>query len=132
MKGGTLYVREISESLHIPNAFLAKIFNTLAKKQLVATQRGIRGGVSLLKAPESITLYEICEALDEPILKSRCILGLSECSDEMGCPVHHFWAKQLEREIRFLHKTTLADIAEPERLKVQNKEGKESGGNTTV
>lgn len=111
MKGDALYVREISESLNIPNAFLAKIFNILARKQIVATQRGIRGGVSLLKDPASLTLYEICGALDDPILKSRCILGMSECSDERGCPVHRFWSEQLEREIKFLRETTLADIA---------------------
>jgi Rrf2 family protein len=110
-KGKSVLVREISEATNIPQAFLAKIINTLGRKQFVATQRGIRGGISLVREPESVSLYEICEALDDPILKSRCILGMIECSNENGCPVHHFWAQQQKEEIKFLHKTTLADIA---------------------
>lgn len=111
MKGKPVLVREISEATTIPQAFLAKIVNTLGRKRLVSTQRGIGGGISLAREPESITLYEICEMLDDPILKSRCILGMIECSDENGCPVHHFWAQKQKEEIDFLHKTTLADIA---------------------
>jgi Rrf2 family protein len=111
MKGKPVLVRELSKATTIPQAFLAKIINTLGRKRLVSTQRGIGGGISLAREPESITLYEICEMLDDPILKSRCILGMIECSDESGCPVHHFWAQKQKEEIDFLHKTTLADIA---------------------
>ncbi len=111
MKGKPVLVREISEATNIPQAFLAKIINTLGRKQFVMTQRGIRGGISLAPEPESVSLYDLCVALDDPILNSRCILGMPECPSENGCPVHHFWAKQLEQEIKFLHDTTLADVA---------------------
>ena len=111
IKDKPVLVRDISEATNIPNAFLAKIINTLGRKRFVATQRGIRGGISLARKPESLSLYKICAALDEPLLKSRCVLGMIECSDENGCPVHHFWVKHQEEEIEFLRKTTLADIA---------------------
>jgi len=111
MEGKPVLVREISEATNIPQAFLAKIINTLGRKGFVSTQRGIGGGISLALKPESVSLYDLCVALDDPILKSRCILGMPECPSEDGCPVHHFWAKQLEEEIKFLHHTTLADVA---------------------
>jgi Rrf2 family protein len=111
MEGKPVLVREISEATNIPQAFLAKIINTLGRKRFVTTQRGIRGGISLAPKPESVSLYDLCLALDDPLLRSRCILGMPECPNENGCPVHHFWAKQLEEEIKFLQVTTLADIA---------------------
>ncbi|MBI2485974.1 MAG: Rrf2 family transcriptional regulator [Deltaproteobacteria bacterium] len=111
MKDKPVLVREISEATNTPHAFLAKIINTLGRKQFVVTQRGIRGGISLARKPESLSLYELCAALDDPLLKSRCILGMPECPNENGCPVHRFWAKHLEEEIKFLRETTLADIA---------------------
>ncbi len=124
MKGKPVLVRELSKATTIPQAFLAKIINTLGRKRLVSTQRGIGGGISLAREPESITLYEICEMLDDPILKSRCILGMIECSDESGCPVHHFWAQKQKEEIDFLHKTTLADIAIAQERQERTRKGK--------
>ena len=111
MKDRPVLVREISEATNIPYAFLAKIINTLGRRQFVVTQRGIRGGISLARKPESVSLYELCVALDDPLSKRRCILGMPACSDENSCPAHRFWAKHRKEEIKFLSKTTLADIA---------------------
>jgi len=111
MKDRPVLVREISEATNTPYAFLAKIINTLGRKQFVVTQRGIRGGISLARKPESITLCELCAALDDPLLNKRCILGMPDCSDKNGCPIHRFWKNHWKEEIEFLSKTTLADIA---------------------
>lgn len=109
--GQPLLVRQISETTGIPTPYLAKIINILSRKGIVVTQRGIGGGVSLARKPEEVTLYELCQALDDPITQKRCMLGLSECSDERACPAHKFWSGQRDEEIMFLEKTTLADVA---------------------
>lgn len=111
VEGKPVLVKEISTATNIPFPFLAKIINTLGRKQFVVTQRGIRGGISLARKPESVSLYELCVELDDPLLKQSCILGMPECSDENSCPVHHFWSKQQEKAFKFLQKTTLVDIA---------------------
>lgn len=105
-------VRDVAEAIHIPAPYLAKIIHTLARKGFVVTQRGIGGGVSLARKPESITLYEICVALDEPSVQKRCMLGNATCSDERACPAHAFWTEQREQQIDFLKRTTLQDMAE--------------------
>ncbi len=111
-KGQAAYIKEISDAMNIPASYLAKIIHTLGRKHLVVTQRGIGGGISLAREPFSISLYDICEALDEPLLENRCILGLPNCSgDTNPCPLHNFWREQKEREIAFLHKQSIADVA---------------------
>ncbi len=110
-KGSPLLVREIAFSTGISASYLAKLVNTLARKGFVHTQRGVRGGVSLAKTPESITLYDIALALDEPVTLDQCYLGIPSCSAEHPCAAHTFWKVQRRREVRFLRRTTLAEVA---------------------
>lgn len=109
--GKPVLVKEIAEAAAIPPAYLAKIVQALARKGLVSTQRGVGGGVTLVKPPSDITLFEICEALDDPAVEQRCMLGVSACSDDRACPCHHFWTTHRAAQHAFLQKTTVADIA---------------------
>jgi DNA-binding IscR family transcriptional regulator len=78
---------------------------------LVHTQRGIGGGVTLTCEPKDLALYAICEALDDPILHQRCMLGTEECSDDRACPAHEFWKPHRLQTVQFLKDTSVADIA---------------------
>ncbi|MBL9000528.1 MAG: Rrf2 family transcriptional regulator [Phycisphaerae bacterium] len=110
--GGTpLLVKEIAEACSIPAPYLAKIINTLRRMGLVETQRGVGGGVTLARPPHDITLYAVAEALADPICRTRCFLGVSECSDERACPAHRFWTQHRSVTIEFLKETTIADLA---------------------
>jgi Rrf2 family protein len=115
-KGAPLLVREIAGTTGISASYLAKLVNTLARKGFVHTQRGVRGGVSLARVPESVTLYDVSVALDEPVTLDQCYLGIPSCSAEFPCAAHAFWKVQRRREIRFLKKTTLAEVASYDEL----------------
>ncbi len=110
--GKPLLVKEIAEACGIPQAYLAKIINVLARRGLVTTQRGIGGGVSLARSAENITLLDLCEALGDPIVQPRCMLENAPCSDERACPAHAFWKAHRESQIEFLRCTTVARMAE--------------------
>ncbi|HNN91202.1 MAG TPA: Rrf2 family transcriptional regulator [Pseudomonadota bacterium] len=105
------FVRDIATATAIPGPYLAKLINQLARKGLVTTQRGLRGGVTLGRPASEITLMELCEALDEPVVQKRCLLGLAQCSTEQACPAHKFWAKERATILDFFSRTTLTDIA---------------------
>lgn len=104
-------VKDVAVEAGVPAPYLAKIVQTLAKRGLVLTQRGVGGGATLARPPSEITLYEICEALDDPVVKRRCMLGTAECSDERACPCHHFWVTHRDEYVEFLRRTTIADMA---------------------
>ncbi|MFV1958186.1 MAG: Rrf2 family transcriptional regulator [Planctomycetota bacterium] len=108
---GSALVREIAEAAGVPGPYLAKIVNILSRKGFVSTQRGVGGGVSLARAPGVVTLYDLCVALDDPIVETRCMLAREECSDLRACPAHEFWGAHREQEIAFLRCTTIADMA---------------------
>lgn len=109
--GKPILVRDIAQATGIPSAYLAKIVNALARKGFVTTQRGTKGGVVLARRAETVTLYDLCAALDDPLVKERCMLGSAICSEERRCPAHEFWQAQRDKELDFLRGTTLADIA---------------------
>ncbi|MBY0312116.1 MAG: Rrf2 family transcriptional regulator [Phycisphaerales bacterium] len=109
--GVPMLVKEIAEACAIPGPYLAKIVNSLRRVGLVQTQRGVGGGVTLAKRPQDISLFDIAELLGDPICQRRCMLGVSECSDERACPAHRFWSQHRDETLLFLQRTTIADIA---------------------
>jgi Rrf2 family transcriptional regulator, iron-sulfur cluster assembly transcription factor len=111
MGGKPALVRAIAEACDAPAAYLAKIVNTLSHRNLVVTQRGVGGGVSLARAPQDITLRELCVALDDPIIQPRCILGNAQCTSDRACPAHDFCTTRRRELGDFLQQTTIADIA---------------------
>lgn len=108
--GAPLQVREIAEATGVPAPYLSKIVHQLARKGFVRTRRGTGGGVQLAIDPESVTLLELCEAFDDPVLRPECMLGLGECDDDVACPAHEFSREVRVRQLEFLRSTTLLDV----------------------
>lgn len=70
---------QIAAEQHIPPSFLAKIVSQLSVAGLLQTSRGARGGVSLALSPEDITLLQVVEAIDGPILLNECVADKGVC-----------------------------------------------------
>ena len=110
-KGEPLLIRDIAQAAEVPAPYLAKLIYILGRKGVVETQRGIGGGVVLVRKPKDLSLYDLCEYLDDPVTRKRCMLSTGECSDERACPCHEFWVEHRARELQFLKRTTIADVA---------------------
>ena len=111
-KAGPVTIRRIAEVTDLPMPYLAKIVYQLGQRGLIRTQRGIRGGISLTRPAEDINLYEICLALDDPIIHETCMLRTGPCSEQRNCPAHSFWSLQRERTVNFLRQTMLTEVSE--------------------
>ena len=70
---------QIAEEQHIPPSFLAKIISQLSIAGLIHTSRGARGGVSLARTPEEVTILEVVEAIDGPISLNECTHSTGSC-----------------------------------------------------
>jgi Rrf2 family protein len=83
---------QIAQEQHIPPSFLAKIVSQLSVAGLLQTSRGARGGVSLARPPEQISLLEVIEAIDGPILLNECVADKgSGCQFGDSCPMRPVW-----------------------------------------
>ncbi|MCX7719073.1 MAG: Rrf2 family transcriptional regulator [Candidatus Sumerlaeaceae bacterium] len=117
--GKPALVRDLARKTGIPKPYLSKMIHALASKGLLATKRGFRGGVTLARPADQITLIEVAQAVQGGPLRHTCLLGLTECSDERACPLHAFWTVTTDRIMRMLSRTTLAEAAEFEYLQSQ-------------
>ena len=81
----------IAKKQHIPSSFLAKIISQLSVAGLIHTARGAHGGVSLAKAPEEISVLEVIEAIDGPVMLNECTTNPGICPFTDDCPMRVVW-----------------------------------------
>jgi Rrf2 family protein len=112
--GAVLHTCDIARAQRIPPARLAKVVHDLARAGLVRTQRGQQGGVTLAHAPESITVRDVYEAVEGPILLCRCRQRVEPCGDD-PCDTHDFWSGVETLLVEELQTTTFAALADPRR-----------------
>jgi Rrf2 family protein len=104
---------QIAEATRVPKAYLSKVLQGLVRAGVVHSQRGVGGGMTLVKAPKELTLLEVVDAV-EPIGRIRtCPLGL-EAHGVRLCPLHRRLDDALAGIEDAFRRTTLAEIlAEP-------------------
>jgi Rrf2 family protein len=102
----------IAEREKIPTSFLAKIISQLSIAGLIETSRGARGGVTLARDPGGITLLEVIESIDGPILLNQCSGEGGVCPLEDACPVREVWCDAQDELIHRLKRTTFAELLE--------------------
>src|SRR5512142_2152239 len=106
---------QIADEQHIPPSFLAKIISQLSIAGLIHTSRGARGGVSLARQPEEISVLEVVEAIDGPISLNECTENPSACPFGDDCPLRPLWCDTQTELVKRLKKTSFAQfIAQPE------------------
>jgi Rrf2 family protein len=106
--GGRAPTSKIATKEQIPPSFLAKIISQLSVAGVVQTSRGARGGVSLARPPEDITLLEVVEAIDGPIQLNECVNDPKACPFGERCNVHAIWCKAQSDLVSKLEGTNFA------------------------
>ena len=64
---GTTQSAEIAGRQRIPESYLVQLLNQLRKAGLVRSVRGPKGGHSLQKRPEAVTVGDVVEILEGPV-----------------------------------------------------------------
>jgi len=100
----------VAREQHIPPSFLAKIISQLSIAGLLHTSRGARGGVTLARDPQDITLLEVVEAIDGPIQLNECVGNDGVCTFDDNCPIKPVWCNAQEELINRLKSTNFADL----------------------
>lgn len=104
-------LKVIAGSCEVSEAFLAKIFQMLAQAGIVKSHRGVKGGFSLGRPADEITLREVVEVCEGGIVLNHCLRKVNPCERKDTCNVSEVWAKAQDALVGALGGTTLADIA---------------------
>jgi Rrf2 family protein len=105
-------LKDIAKKIDSPEAFTAKIMQTLTKNKLIDSIKGVGGGFEIPKERmASIKLSELVDALEGDRVFRGCGLGLANCSEEHPCPMHDKF-KSIRNELtHMLETTTLEELA---------------------
>ena len=109
-------VSEIAKDYEIPYHITAKIMQTLIKAGIVMSFRGIKGGFKLAKPANEITLKEVVEAIEGPIVLNDCSINGNLCSRKrINCSIHPVWKELQQNFINTLSSYTLDALSEKEK-----------------
>lgn len=112
------YIEEIAKAQDIPTAYLAKLFQGLARKGFVKSYRGPGGGFGLSRHLRDITLLEVIEAVEGPIYLNDCLIHKGFCPRDEVCPVHDVWKEVQRRFMDSLRGCNFEELARSARNKV--------------
>ncbi len=94
-------IAQIAERRSMPVQFLEQLFSTLRRAGLLGSQRGVKGGYTLARPAEEITVLEVVQALDGKV-------------GEEGKEAGGIWEEGVEALRAVFSSTTIADIARRE------------------
>ena len=104
---------QIAAATRVPKAYLSKVLQGLVRAKVVHSQRGIGGGMTLVKKPAELTILEVVNAVEPVGRIHTCPLGLQSHGVRL-CPLHRRLDDALALFEDAFRNTTLAEIlAEP-------------------
>jgi len=113
-EGTRLSTAEIQQEMLIPPATMLRIVAELARAGLLKTFTGRDGGLSLPRLASQITIKDVVEAFEGPILLSACmqVKGEDDCPFQTNCPVRTKWGRIQVAMMREMASINFADLAQ--------------------
>lgn len=102
--------KEMADRFAIPGELLGKVLQALARAKLIHSTQGARGGYHLQRPVERITLGDVIEAIEGPVVLACCQENPAHCGQFHVCtikePVHQIHGQL----VRFVHGLSLGDF----------------------
>jgi Rrf2 family protein len=113
-EGIRLSSAEIQQEMLIPPALMTRIVAQLAREGLVNTFPGRDGGLMLPRQADRISLKDVVEAFEGPILLSECMQakGEDDCPFRTNCPVRSKWGRVQVAMLREMASITFEDLVQ--------------------
>lgn len=112
---GTLSSRRlVASEMDIPDQFLGKIAQQLARAGLIEIVQGAKGGFRLNRSPEQISLLDVIEAVVGPVFLNDCVLRPQSCYRSPYCTVHVVWQRVCEQLKNELRAVRFSDLTQPD------------------
>lgn len=105
--------RDLAQETHIPLPMVSKILKALTREGILVSHRGVKGGYSLSRPPEDISVADIVMAMEGPIGITECTGGDSHCDLEYACPVSRNWQRINRTILGALRSIALSEMAQP-------------------
>jgi Rrf2 family protein len=111
--GGPIPISELSRRNDVPRRFLEQIMLDMKTQGWVKSVTGLRGGYTLAKGPEKITMGQVVRHFDGLLAPIGCVSVFSyeRCSQESVCRFRRIFLVARNNTARLMDNATLADVA---------------------
>lgn len=109
-QGKPVSSRDIATAEAVSYDLTCKLLQKLAKKNLVKSTMGPKGGFKLRRAPDKINIAQVVKSVQGPIKLNRCLLGGYKCPKKGDCPVYEKIVDLQKYIDGYFSRVTLADL----------------------
>ncbi len=105
--------KEISEGYNIPYELLSKVLQKLSKFNIVKSFQGVKGGYSLTRTPEEISLIDIISIIEPHYSITECLIehgSEKDCARFNCCMIRDPLAKVQSEIDKVFRTTTISQI----------------------
>ena len=113
-KGTVVSRKSVSKEMEIPDQFLGKIAQQLARAGLIEIIQGAKGGYRLRLSPAEIPLLTVVEAVIGKIFLNDCLLRPESCKRSRTCSVNKVWEKAKDQLRQTLREVTFEQLLKEE------------------
>jgi Rrf2 family protein len=103
--------REIAEQYDIPVELMATVLQRLARRGLLTSQQGTRGGYRLSRSTAAISVADIIQAIDGPLTVTACSTEAENCGQFSKCSVRDPLWRIKDRILSALATCSLAEVS---------------------
>lgn len=114
---GPIPLRDVAQRQQLPQPYLAHLMAPLVAAGIVRSIRGPKGGISLVKPPQEITLGEVIRVLEGSSAPVECVDRPEICPRAELCVTRDVWVEMKRAVNGVLESTTLQALVERQRQK---------------
>lgn len=108
---GAVSARELAETYNIPPELLAKVLQKLVRRRLLESHQGIRGGYGLARPATSMSVADVIQAVDGPLMVTACSESDHSCDQYSKCNIRDPLWRIKDRIVATLAATSVAELA---------------------
>jgi Rrf2 family protein len=87
---------EITAATDVPPVFATRILALLQRRGLLLARAGQQGGYVLERSAHSISLLDVVEAVEGPLITRECVMRDGLCGENGHCLLHDAWSASRE------------------------------------
>jgi Rrf2 family cysteine metabolism transcriptional repressor len=108
-----IQAKTIARRRGIPARFLEQVLHAMKKAGLVNSHRGAQGGYVLNREPEELSLADVIEALEGPLMETNGMAGrrMAGPIPRPDALLAHVWERIRQAELSILSEITIEQLA---------------------
>ena len=117
---GPVLLKDLASRQELSEKYLGHLVPPLKTAGLVASSRGAHGGYSLARHPSEITLVEVVEAVEGPLVIVECVKAPDVCTRSATCVTRDVWCEVASTIQGVLASITLDTMVSRHRAKAKS------------